>query len=158
MVLRLKFWSKREAFADKIESFIHTYQEHVKYYWETDKMLMVHNIWLTAVLYFNKCLMAYVILQGMNQHPDFWQVVSIQILIIFLIYFCPTPGASFLAETSCATLMSLIIANHLVSIFSILWRFFTTYFGVIIGGIILMRTISPAAESTKTIKSPSASG
>ena len=90
--------------------------------------------------------MAYIVLKGMGLNPDFLQVVSIQILLIFLIYFCPTPGAGFLAETSTAALMSLIIPNHLLPVFSILWRFFTTYFGVIVGGIILMRTIGGSSK------------
>lgn len=151
IILRLKFWSKRETFVDRIDSFIHTYQNQLRDFWEKDKLLMVHNIWMTAVLYFNKCLMAYVVLRGMNQNPNFQEVVYIQILLVFLIYFCPTPGASFLAETSCATLMSLILATHLVSVFSILWRFFTTYFGVIMGGIVLMRTIGAPSQTNKQV-------
>lgn len=155
ILLRLKFWSKREHYARKIESFILSYQAHIRKFWKKDKKLLFHNLWLTAVLYFNKCLLAYVILLGMNQNPDFTEVVSVQILIIFLIYFCPTPGASFLAETSCATLMSLFIARHLVSVFSILWRFFTTYFGVILGGVVLMRTIG--TETAEASPEPASS-
>ena len=154
VILRVgKIWKKRshvfERFAQGIHDFIQNYQSHILRFWRHEKLILVHNIWLTIVLYFNKCLMAYVVLKGMGLDPDFFHVVSIQILLIFLIYFCPTPGASFLAETSTAALMSLIIPNHLVSVFSVLWRFFTTYFGVIVGGIILMKTIGKSNPSTK---------
>ncbi|MCK5148111.1 flippase-like domain-containing protein [bacterium] len=138
-------WKKRadalHHASTKVHEFVETYQGYLKFFWKNEKPTLFHNIWLTLVLYFNKCLMAYVVLKGMGIEADFWQVISIQMLLIFLIYFCPTPGASFMAETSAAALMSLIIPNHLVSVFSILWRFFTTYFGVIIGGYILMRAI-----------------
>ena len=138
-------WRKRAESlthaSTKVHEFVATYQSHLKYFWTHSKLTLIHNLWLTLVLYFNKCLMAYVVLKGMGISADFWQVVSIQMLLIFLIYFCPTPGASFMAETSAAALMSLIIPKHMVSVFSILWRFFTTYFGVIIGGVILMRAI-----------------
>lgn len=130
-----------EGLADKIHDFVGSYHSHIIHFWKYEKPTLFHNIWLTALLYFNKCLTAYMVLKGMGLNPSFFQVVSVQILLIFLIYFCPTPGASFLAETSTAALMSLIIPNHLVSVFSILWRFFTTYIGVIVGGIILMRVI-----------------
>lgn len=155
IILRLKFLSARENVVLKIESFVHAYQDHLKTFWRTDKMLLVHNFWFTGVLYFNKCLVAYVILRGMNLNPPFLEVVSFQILIIFLIYFCPTPGASFFAETGTASLMSLIVAPHLVPIFSILWRFFTTYFGVILGGLILMRTIGIAGQPAHDTAIPS---
>ena len=141
-------WKKRSALlhgaSTKVHAFVETYQGYLSYFWKEEKLTLFHNIWLTLVLYFNKCLMAYVVLKGMGLETDFWQVVSIQMLLIFLIYFCPTPGASFMAETSAAALMSLIIPHHLVSVFSILWRFFTTYFGVIIGGMILMKAIGTA--------------
>lgn len=141
-----KLWGKKapmlEHLALKIHDFIQNYQSYIYYFWKNEKLTLFHNIWLTLILYFNKCLTAYIVLKGMGLQPDFFQVISIQILLIFLIYFCPTPGASFLAETTTAALMSLLIPQHLVSVFSVLWRFFTTYFGVIVGGIILMRSIS----------------
>lgn len=140
-----KLWKTKshtfEGLSHKIHDFVQSYQTHILHFWKNEKPILFLNIWITVVLYLNKCLMAYVILKGMGLNPDLYQVVSIQILLIFLIYFCPTPGASFLAETSTAALMSIIIPNHLVSVFSILWRFFTTYFGVIVGGFILMRAI-----------------
>lgn len=140
-----RIWKKKsvtfEGFAHKIHDFVESYHSHIVHFWKHEKPTLFHNIWLTALLYFNKCLTAYIVLKGMGLNPNFFQVVSVQILLIFLIYFCPTPGASFLAETSTAALMSLIIPNHLVFVFSVLWRFFSTYFGVVVGGIILMRAI-----------------
>ena len=147
-----KIWRKKserfESFADRVHDFVQSYQSHLVHFWKYEKPTLFHNIWLTALLYFNKCLTAYVVLKGMGLNPHFFQVVSIQMLLIFLIYFCPTPGASFLAETSTAALMSLILPNHLVSVFSVLWRFFTTYFGVIVGGIILMRAIGSNPQNS----------
>ena len=147
-----KIWKRKaDTFknaASKIHDFVESYKSYINYFWKNEKMVLVHNLWLTVVLYFNKCLMAYVVLKGMGIEADFFQVVSVQILLIFLIYFCPTPGASFLAETSTAALMSLIIPKHLVSVFSILWRFFTTYFGVIVGGFILMKAIGSTPQKS----------
>ncbi|MBN2028678.1 flippase-like domain-containing protein [bacterium] len=148
-----RIWKKKartfENLSHKIHDFVQSYQSHIIYFWKNEKWILFHNLWLTLLLYFNKCIMAYVVLKGMGLNPDFLEVVSIQILLIFLIYFCPTPGAGFLAETSTAALMSLIIPSHLLPVFSILWRFFTTYFGVIVGGVILMRTIGSASNKNE---------
>jgi uncharacterized protein (TIRG00374 family) len=151
-------WKHRQntfdTLSEKVHGFILSYQSHMVHFVKNERMTLVHNIWLTAVLYFNKCLMAFVVLKGMGLDPDFAQVVIIQVLLIFFIYFCPTPGASFFAETSSAALMSLIIPGHLTSVFSILWRFFTTYFGVIVGGFILMRTLSsPSVKEAEPSRS-----
>lgn len=123
-----------ENWSQKIHDFIRRYETHLHYFWKNEKGLMIHNLWITFVLFFNKCLIAYIVLKGMGLNPDFVKVIGIHILMIFLIYFCPTPGASFLAETSAAALMSLLIPDYMVSVYSVLWRFFTTYFGVILEG------------------------
>jgi len=156
IILRMgKVWKKKapafDGISQKIHDFVKNYQSHIRYFWKNEKWVLFHNIWLTVVLYFNKCFIAYVVLKGMGLNPDFLQVIYVQILLIFLIYFCPTPGASFLAETSTAALMSLIIPTHLVSVFSILWRFFTTYFGVMVGGGILMRAIGESTSDRRKV-------
>ena len=140
-----RIWNKKKPFfehlAVRIHAFTTEYASHILHYWRNEKTTLFHNAWITILLFMNKCFIAYVIIKGMGFDPDFLSALSIQILLIFIIYFCPTPGASFLAETSAAALVSLLIPAHVVSVFSVLWRFFTTYFGVLIGGAILMRSI-----------------
>ena len=144
-------WKKKRnnfiRYSEKILDFINHYRSHISYFWKNEKPILLLNIGITFLLFFNKCLVAFVILKGMGLSPDFTTVIAIQILLIFIIYFCPTPGASFLAETSAAALMSVIIPKHYLPVFSILWRFFLTYFGVIIGGVILLKAISTTGES-----------
>ena len=147
-------WKKKadlfERFAIRIEKFVTEYISHIQYYWRNEKSTLFHNAWITVVLFLNKCFIAFIIIKGMGFDPDFMSALSIQILLIFIIYFCPTPGASFLAETSAAALVSVIIPAYVVSVFSVLWRFFTTYFGVLTGGFILMRAIrnQPSSDSS----------
>ncbi len=137
-------------YSSKIHGFVTAYQSNIRYFWKNEKWVLFHNLWMTVVLYFNKCLIAYVVMKGMGLDPGFWEVIYIQLLLIFVLYFCPTPGASFLAETSSAALNSVLIPGHLVSVFSVLWRFFTTYFGVIVGGIVLMKAIGSHPEKKKS--------
>jgi uncharacterized protein (TIRG00374 family) len=143
-----KIWRGRSGlfqnWAQRAHDFIEQYQTYLQYFWRHERALVFYNVWITFGLFFNKCFIAYIVLKGMGLNPDFTRVIGIQICMIFLIYFCPTPGASFLAETSAAALMSLLIPAHLTPVYSVLWRFFTTYFGVILGGLILMRILSRA--------------
>ncbi len=150
LIMTGRMWRKHavrfERWGERIHDFIEQYQSYLHYFWKKEKGLLFHNFWITFILFFNKCFIAYIVLKGMGLDPDFIKVIGIQILMIFLIYFCPTPGASFLAETSAAAMMSLLIPKHLTPFYSILWRFFTTYFGVILGGIILMRALGSRSD------------
>jgi uncharacterized membrane protein YbhN (UPF0104 family) len=57
--------------------------------------------------------------------------------------FIPTPGASGVAEVGFAALFSPVCPGELLSIYMLLWRFFTFYLGVIIGGIIVINILRP---------------
>ncbi len=136
---RQETWNRWEK---KVLGFLAEYQRYISYYWREGKMILFWNYVLTIILYFNKCLVAYVILRGMGIEPDFWQVVMLQMLIIFFLYFAPTPGASLIAETGMSAVMSLILPVYLLSPFTVLWRFFTTYFGVLLGSMVLLRLLA----------------
>jgi uncharacterized protein (TIRG00374 family) len=137
--------SRQEMFQKwnrNILDFLQRYQEYLKYYWRKEKLTLLLNYVLTIILYFNKCLVAYVILLGLGVSVNFWDVIMAQMLVIFFLYFAPTPGASFIAETGMSAVMSRVIPVYTVSIFMVLWRFFTTYFGVLLGSIVLLKTIA----------------
>lgn len=143
------FGKYREKFirlAEKITTFIDNYKEQLQFYRKTEKWTLVWNFILTTILYFNKCLVAYVIFRGLGLHPDFWHVVMLQMLIVFFLYFAPTPGASFIAETGTSAVMSFIAPNHLLSLFAVLWRFFTTYLGVMLGSAVLIKEIQRSKD------------
>jgi len=128
--------------ASKIGAFLAQYRHFLSTYWKEAKGTLICNYVLTIVLYFNKCLIAYVILLGLGITADFWQVIMLQMLIIFFLYFAPTPGASFLAEAGISALMVLIIPAYSIPVFTVLWRFFTTYFGVLLGSLVLLKMIA----------------
>jgi uncharacterized protein (TIRG00374 family) len=119
--------------------FISNYKADLKYFCSEKPSTIVWNALLNVILYLNKCLMAYFILRGMGFNIAFAVLFPICALLLFLLYFSPTPGGSLIAETSTAILMSTIIPVYLVSIFTLLWRFFSAYFSVVIGGFVVAR-------------------
>jgi len=139
---------------ESVFSFLNEYQTHLSYYWREGKIVLFWNYILTVILYFNKCLVAYVILRGMGIAPNFWEVVMLQMLIIFFLYFAPTPGASLIAETGMSAVMSLILPTYLLFPFTVLWRFFTTYFGVFLGSMVLLKLLALPRSESKNASSP----
>ncbi len=143
-----------EGLSQKLLVFISDYRQHLSLFWHRHPGVLVWNVVLTVILYFNKCLMAYVIFKGLGLRPGFWQVVMLQMLVVFFLYFAPTPGASLIAETGTSAVMSLIAPGYLLSLFAVLWRFFTTYFGVILGSLVLVRVVGlkDAAPDTSSAR------
>ena len=148
-----QIWKKKASMFDawiiNIHSFIANYRSCTVTFWRNEKPTLLLNFLLTTLLFSNKCVIAFVILKGMGFNPDFLHVFAIQLLLLFIIYFSPTPGASIVAEAGATVFMANIIPRHMLPVFTLLWRFFTTYFGVVSGGIILMRTIGMKKEDSE---------
>jgi hypothetical protein len=136
----------------KFFEFFAQYQSYIQSYFKHEKLMLLLNQFLTLIHYFNKCFIAYVILLGLGISANFWQVVALQMVTLFLIYFAPTPGGSFIAETGMSAMMSLIAPKYALPVFAVLWRFFTTYFGVLLGSIVLLRIIANPGKEKKKLE------
>jgi len=73
---------------------------------------------------------------------DYWLVVGRMVVITFVMYFSPTPGASGIAEGVFGHFFSgSLIASHLVLVI-IIWRALTIYFGMAIGLIVTQHELA----------------
>jgi len=67
------------------------------------------------------------------QESTFWEVLEVQLALIFLIYFAPTPGASGLAEGISLTMMASVVPNGFAPYYNLLWRASTLYLPAMAG-------------------------
>src|SRR3989442_7200593 len=91
---------------------------------------------ISAPSHANKLLAGYVTLRVLGIPADFTDILLLQILISFLLYFAPTPGASGLAELTSAAVMSLYVPRELTPSYTLIWRFINSYATVIVGSLI----------------------
>lgn len=84
----------------------------------------------------NKLLSGYVTLRTIGIHAPFVDVLLLQTLIMFLLYFAPTPGASGIAEIISAAVMSIYVPRTLVPIYTLLWRLVLSYYTIGFGFIV----------------------
>jgi len=91
---------------------------------------------LSGPTFGNRLLAGYVILRALHIEAHFVDVLLLQTLITFLIYFAPTPGGSGLAEILGAALMSIYVPRELIPTYTVLWRFTTSYLTVGVGSAI----------------------
>ncbi len=88
---------------------------------------------LSAPSHANKLLAGYVSLRALGLHANFVDILLIQTLVMFLLYFAPTPGASGIGEVISAAVMTSYVPRELTPIYILLWRLILTYFTIGVG-------------------------
>jgi uncharacterized protein (TIRG00374 family) len=146
------FPSKKEK-AEKwgITSFnnILKYQQICSKLLKDQPFLFPLSLLITTLLYLNKYCMQYVILLGLGIQADLLQVISIQILIQFMIYFAPSPGGSGFAEAGIAVLFAKIVPASVLSVFTLLQRSFLLFFPALIGAYVVISLLKKHTSETK---------
>ncbi len=137
--LKLMVWAARS------EKNIAIYQNTCSIIINKNPLLFPLSLIITIVLYFNKYCMQYVILLGLGIEANLLEVISIQVLIQFMIYFTPTPGGSGFAEISISVLYGKIVPAAFISIFTLLQRTFLLFFPALIGAFIILRLLHQQA-------------
>lgn len=90
-------------------------------------------ILLSGPSHANKLLAGYVALRALGIHTNFVDVLLLQTLITFLLYFAPTPGASGVAEVLSAAVMSVYLPRSLTPTYTLIWRMILSYFTIAFG-------------------------
>ncbi len=101
---------------------------------------------LTATAHANKLLAGYVVLRALGIEAPFFEVLLLQTLISFLLYFAPTPGGSGLAELLSAAVMSIYVPRVLIPSYILLWRVLVSYLTVVFGSAVFWRWLKLAEE------------
>lgn len=93
-------------------------------------------VWATIISgpsHANKLLAGYVALRAVGIEANFVDVLLLQTLITFLLYFAPTPGASGVAEFLSAAVMSVYLPRELVPLYTLIWRCILSWFTIAAG-------------------------
>ena len=135
LLKKLLVSGKLQVFFDSVQK----YQNIMRIYTSKGKLALLAAFVLSSITYLNKFFIAYIVLKGMGLDVPFIQTIFIQMILFLIFYFSPTPGASGVAELSSARLMGTIIPKSSQAIFTMLWRTFTLYIGVAVGGAIMLK-------------------
>lgn len=97
-------------------------------------------LWATIISgpsHANKLLAGYVSLRAIGIEAHFVDVLLLQTLITFLLYFfAPTPGGSGIAELLSAAVMSIYVPRPLTVLYTLIWRLVISYYTIIAGSLI----------------------
>jgi glycosyltransferase 2 family protein len=81
----------------------------------------------------NKLLAGYVAMRTLGIQAHFVDILLLQTLITFLLYFAPTPGASGIAEVLAALIMASYVPKPLTPLYTFLWRLILSYYTIAFG-------------------------
>ncbi len=86
----------------------------------------------------------YMILKAMNLNADYFQSISIQLIVQLSTYFSPSPGGLGFAELVSSLVLKDYVSKQTLGYVVLLWRFFTSYAFAIVGFFFILRRLSRA--------------
>ncbi len=132
---------KIENFLKKFAEELVNCRESILLMAERGKMALIVGYLFTCLFFVVRLIIPYFIILGLGGSVSVVDVMYIQLFIILLSYFSPTPGASGIAEVSSLVLMAALVASPVAAIYTFLWRMCTLYVNTTIGGILLYREL-----------------
>jgi uncharacterized protein (TIRG00374 family) len=95
----------------------------------------------------NRLLAGYVALRALGIHAHFVDILLVQTLVMFLLYFAPTPGASGIAELLSAAVMSVYVPRGLVPSYTLVWRLIQSWLTIGAGFIVFSAWVRRGLKS-----------
>jgi uncharacterized protein (TIRG00374 family) len=95
----------------------------------------------------NRLLAGYVALRALGIHAHFVDILLVQTLVMFLLYFAPTPGASGIAELLSAAVMSVYVPRGLVPSYTLVWRLIQSWLTIGVGFIVFSAWVRRGLKS-----------
>ena len=130
-----KMISKNKAEKFRNSSFleIDIFALNIKRFLVGKKKYILLSIIFMVLYLFTLFIFPVILMKGLNSSISRGEIISIQILLTFVTYFAPTPGATGVAEGGFTLMFSNFVEKSDIVSLTFLWRFFTMYFGMIIG-------------------------
>ncbi len=132
----------RSSITERVMGGLDQYSECMVIYAKARKRVLVAAFFLTLASITMLSIVAPLILAGLNVQQDVPQVFLIQYILNFIVYFSPTPGGSGIAELSSHWMMSSATSGQgMLEFYILIWRFFTNFAGVGLGGLIVLNLL-----------------
>jgi uncharacterized protein (TIRG00374 family) len=157
-LLRVVGTERRLAFTKRVLGGIDQYRECMSVFFRVRKLRLLLALGLTMASLAANSAVSLALLTGLNVEFNIPNVYLAQFILFFIAYFGPTPGASGIAEFSTFWILSsLDIRQDILGVYTVMWRVFTSFIAVAIGGVIVLTLIrqsgkpKPAAGLTPQI-------
>jgi glycosyltransferase 2 family protein len=124
-------WLKRK-FGRKVKGIVMFKEVFTNEYIKRKMVFLKAYITSFLSLTFN-VLTAPLLIKGLGIEAPFFEAMIIQVILTYAVNFMPTPGATGFAEGSAVAAFQHLMPKSVLGVFIVLWRFFTAYFGILVG-------------------------
>lgn len=132
---------KIERFLKRFAEGLVSCRESILLMYKRGKAAFFAGFMFTCIFFAIRLVIPYFIITGLGSSVNVVEVMYIQLFIILVSYFSPTPGASGIAGVSSLVLMASLVATPVAAIYTFLWRLCTLYVNATIGGLLLYREL-----------------
>lgn len=133
---------RMELTASKLIGLVYDYHHGTWRFIRKGKAQFVGVCLLSFVFILARCLMAFLCLRFLGiGNSTVGDVLQIQMALIFLLYFAPTPGSSGFAEVFSLSAMAAIVPAGLAPYYNLIWRTFNVYLSAVLGLLFLGLTV-----------------
>jgi len=140
--LRDSHQDRMELAAARLVALVYDYHYGTWRFIRTGKTQFAGVCLLSFVFILARCLMAFLCLRFLGiGNSTLGEVLQIQMALLFLLYFAPTPGSSGLAEVFSLSAMAAIVPAGLAPYYNLLWRASTVYLTAVLGLLFLGLTL-----------------
>jgi len=141
-LLRVVGTERRLAFTKRVLGGMDQYRECMAVFFRVRKLRLLIALLLTLASLSANSAISIVLLAGLNVEFSVLNIYLSQFILFFIAYFGPTPGASGIAEFSTFWILSsLDVRPDILGVYTVLWRFFTSFIAVALGGLIILSLI-----------------
>lgn len=143
VITRFLKTEKRLAFTKRVLGGVVHYRECLAVFAGSKKRRVLLALIFTLAGMATNAVIALVLLASLNVEYDVANVYLAQFILFFIAYFGPTPGASGIAEFSNYWMLSsLNIQPNILGLYTLMWRFFTSFIAVGVGGLVILSLVT----------------
>ena len=133
---------RMDRWAGNLVDIIYAYRDNVGRFVRVGKVSFVWVCLLSLVFLLSRSLQAYLCVRFLGiETSGLRHIMEIQMALIFLIFFAPTPGGAGMAEGASLSVMAEIVPVGFAPYYNMLWRFSTAYLAAIAGLFCLLRAL-----------------
>jgi uncharacterized protein (TIRG00374 family) len=144
--LRKKDYLRAGSWAHRMLDSVDRCHRQLIHYLHKQWPVFVLGVLLSGVCFLAKFVVAYAIVRSFGIAASFVHVALLQMVIVLINYFFPSPGASGAAEFSSAALMTPVVSKGFITFYVVLWRLLTTYVAVAAGGAVMLHELGKKEE------------
>ena len=129
-------------FAIKLVDILYVYREDLVQFLRKGKAVFLLNCLLSLLFIFSRILIAYSCVRFLGiRNSSLGEIVGIQMALVFVTYFSPTPGSAGIAEGASLAIMGGIVSAGFAPYYHFLWRFFSVYVAAFAGILLILHSV-----------------